>query len=630
MIFTTLSSNVLALFFGEDQPSKAHCNMVTALPWIALFAPLISAISITLFLQRYKQLAVAVSISACALSFVAAVGIYVVDGFPDLRPLNWLNIPGAFTASIGLLIDPLSEVMLLVVTGIGLLIHIYSAGYMKKDAGKARYYAGLSLFMFSMLGIVLADNFFMMFIFWELVGVSSYTLIGHWFGRESAAEAAKKAFIVNRIGDFGYMLGILMLWSAAGTVVFKDLFESDTLAHLAAKPVYLGTAVLLVFFGAVGKSAQVPLHVWLPDAMEGPTPVSALIHAATMVAAGVFMLVRSFPLIEAAPEFAAETILWVGLTTSVLAALMATQQDDIKRVLAYSTLSQLGYMIMAVGLSAPLAAMFHLSTHAFFKALLFLGAGAVIHMLHHEQNIWKMGGLLRKMPVTAGTFLCATLALMGMPLFSGYFSKHELFAAAIHHSPVVFWLVVGIAALTCFYMGRLFIVVFLSQARSAQASHAAEAPLVMSLPLIILTLPTIFSGYDFVLKNFELFLNRAHEKVAVVVDVAGFAAIGLGLGCATILYLNRQADPLHIQLFARRFFIDTFYAIFVRMVHDPLAKLMGWMDRWILDAVVIRGGAMAVWVTGFVLRLLQIGNLQVYALILAGGAATVLFLIILR
>src|SRR5215469_14121798 len=372
-------------------------------PWIILFSPLLAAAVIAIATQPLKKLSSYLSVAAVAVSFVFALVVFGSSGVQDVS-FNWIDL-GVFQIRIGYLIDDFSKMMLLVVTGVGLLIHIYSIGYMHDDRGRSRYFAGLSLFMFSMLGIVLANNFIMMFIFWELVGVSSYILIGHWFERPSAADAANKALIVNRIGDFGFMLGILMVWSASGTVMFGELTSKWSTLGLGAG--YATIAALMIFCGAVGKSAQFPLHVWLPDAMEGPTPVSALIHAATMVAAGVYMLVRVAFIIQASPT-ALVVIAWIGTITAILAALMATQQDDIKRILAYSTLSQLGLMVAAVGLSNPDAGMFHLFTHASFKALLFLGAGSVIHSLHHEQNIWNMGGLRTKMPITFWTFLAGT------------------------------------------------------------------------------------------------------------------------------------------------------------------------------------------------------------------------------
>ena len=388
------------------------------LPWLILLAPLLSATVITLFTLRWKTLSSAISIAAVLVSFICGCLIFAHQTVAAAE-FTWIGISGVFHVPLGLTLDQLSRTMAVLVSGIGAVIHIYSLGYMRDDEGKSRYFAALSLFMFAMLGIVFANNFVMLFIFWELVGFTSYVLIGHWFYRDAAADAANKAFITTRIGDFGFMIGILMVWMATGTLVFAEI--APRMSTIAGHPLFLTIAALLIFCGAVGKSAQFPLHVWLPDAMEGPTPVSALIHAATMVAAGVYMLVRVAFVIQASPT-ALLVVAWIGTITAVMAALIATQQNDIKRILAYSTLSQLGYMVMAVGLASNDAAMFHLFTHAFFKALLFLGAGSVIVMLHHEQNIWKMGGLSRKLPITFASFLVGALALIGCPPFSGFFS----------------------------------------------------------------------------------------------------------------------------------------------------------------------------------------------------------------
>src|SRR5712672_2226020 len=358
------------------------------LPWFVLFLPLAAAAIITLFTRHDRELSAGLSIGAVVAGLILSVIFVSWAGWQPANPestLNWLSI-GDLSVQFGLRFDPLSLLMMLIVTGVASLIHIYSWGYMRDDAGFSRYFACLSLFTFSMLGIVLANNFIELFIFWELVGVSSYLLIGFWFERSAAADAGKKAFITNRIGDFGFLLGILLVWATLGSLNFEVLQK-----QLSIDPQALGSlatvAGLLIFCGAMGKSAQFPLHVWLPDAMEGPTPVSALIHAATMVAAGVYMLCRVFFLLNGQ---ALEVIACIGAFTALLAALIAVQQDDIKRILAYSTLSQLGYMVMSVGLGGPTPAMFHLTMHAFFKALLFLGAGSVIHAMNHEQDIWKM------------------------------------------------------------------------------------------------------------------------------------------------------------------------------------------------------------------------------------------------
>jgi len=368
------------------------------IPWIILFLPLLAAAGITLFTSRHGKLSAALSIGAVSAGFLLSLLYVALTGW-DSRPdsaFTWLAI-GNLHVEFGLRFDPLSLPMLLVVTGVASAIHIYSWGYMDGDRGYARYFACLSLFTFSMLGIVLANNFLALFICWELVGVSSYLLIGFWFERPAAAEAGKKAFLTNRLGDFGFLLGILTVWAGFGSLNFAQI--SDGLATGAGQTWCLTGAGLLIFCGAIGKSAQFPLHVWLPDAMEGPTPVSALIHAATMVAAGVYMLCRVFFIFTPG---ALTLIAWLGGFTALLSAVIALQQNDIKRILAYSTLSQLGYMVMAVGLGGPAAAMFHLTTHAFFKALLFLGAGSVILALHHEQDIWRMAGCAKRCPSRSG------------------------------------------------------------------------------------------------------------------------------------------------------------------------------------------------------------------------------------
>ncbi len=593
------------------------------LPWIILFAPLVSAIVIVLLTQFWRKLSVAIAVAAVLISFVGSCMVFIHSGPMTASSFTWLDFGPAFRVPIGVTIDGLSKTMLLVVTGIGALIHIYSTAYMKEDEGESRYFAGLSLFMFSMLGIVLANNFVMMFIFWELVGASSYLLIGHWYFRNAPPAAANKAFIANRIGDFGFMLGILMLWLATKSVVFTEIAGALNAANFAG--INMTAATLLIFCGTVGKSAQFPLHVWLPDAMEGPTPVSALIHAATMVAAGVYMLARVFFLVQAAP-FAQEVISWIGVTTAVLAALMATQQNDIKRILAYSTLSQLGYMVMAMGVLAPGAAMFHLFTHAFFKALLFLGAGAIIHMLHHEQNIWKMGGLKSRMPLTFLTFLIATLALIGCPGFSGYFSKEAILAAALFRSKGLFAAALGTAFLTAFYMIRLFVVVFLGKPKSPAAEHGHDAPPAMTLPLLILAVPAFVAGYGFVIKHFVQIPDKEGPFFVTILAVAAFAA---GAGFAFLLYAGKTEDPILIPLLANKFYFDELYAVLIRMSQDLLARVSGYFDRWVLDSIVrvVSGSA---WLLGFVLRFFQIGNLQAYSFMFGLGIVGLLYFVTLR
>ena len=539
--------------------------------------------------------------------------------------MTWIDIHGVFTVPLAFVLDDLSKMMLVLVSGVGLLIQFYSLGYMRDDAGKSRYFAALSLFMFAMFGIVLANNFVMLFIFWELVGFTSYVLIGHWYERDAAAEAAKKAFLTNRIGDFGFMLGILMVWTATGSIVFDDIVPQ--LSKITSNPGYLTATALLIFCGAVGKSAQFPLHVWLPDAMEGPTPVSALIHAATMVAAGVYMLVRVAFIIQAS-QTALIVIAWIGTITAVMAALMATQQNDIKRILAYSTLSQLGYMVMAVGLASNEAAMFHLFTHAFFKALLFLAAGSIIIMLHHEQDIWKMGGLAKNLPITFFTFTIGALALIGCPPFSGFFSKDAILALAYEHNMSIFVVALVTAFLTAFYILRLLVVVFFGKARSDTARAGEEAPRVMTGPLILLALFAFVGGFPLFAQKF-LVVPHEKEMVAIVPALA-ISAMLLGAGVAIWLYRKRTSDPIHVDLFRRKFYIDEFYDWLIDWTQELLASVSAFFDRWIIDAGMVRGTSGGTWGFGALLRLLQVGNLQAYSFLFGLGIVALIYFAIFR
>src|SRR5438094_6561119 len=407
---------------------------MSVIPWLILLVPLASAALTALVTWRAPRLSASISVVAAAISFICSC---VVFAKPEISAteIPWIEIHGLLRVPIGFTLDSLSKTMLVLVSGVGALIHIYSLGYMRDDPGKSRYFASLSLFMFSMLGIVLASNFVMMFIFWELVGLCSYLLIGHWFERDSAADAAKKAFITNRIGDFGFMLGILMVWGATGSVVFDDIIPQ--LWRVTSNPTFLTICVLLIFCGAVGESGQSPLHVWLPDAMEGPTPVSALIHAATMVAAGVFLVARVYPLFSfgavngVTPSLT--VVVSIGVITALMASPIALGQFDIKRLLAYSTVSQLGLMMVSLGVGGVAACMMHLIAHGFFKALLFLGAGSVIHGCHQEHDIRKMGGLRGLMPVTFLTYAVGMMTLSGIPFFfSGSWTKEEILHATSH------------------------------------------------------------------------------------------------------------------------------------------------------------------------------------------------------
>ena len=607
------------------------------LPWLTLFLPIFAAVFITLFTLRSRNLSALISIGAIVAGFVMTCVFINANGFSfsgeSIR--NWMTV-GDLHVDFGLKLDALSMMMLLIVTGVGGLIHIYSYAYMDDDDGKARFFAELSLFTFSMLGIVLANNFLEMFIFWELVGVSSYLLIGYYFEKPSAGDAAKKAFIVNRLGDFGFLLGIMMIWAAYGSLNFSALKDVGMASTIAG---------LLIFCGAVGKSAQFPLHVWLPDAMEGPTPVSALIHAATMVAAGVFMLCRTIYLYDAT---GLQVIAYIGGFTALLAALMAMQQDDIKRIIAYSTLSQLGYMVMAVGLGGPTAAMFHLTTHAFFKALLFLSAGSVIIGMHHEQDIWQMGNLRNKMPITFWTFLFGALALAACPPFSGFYSKDSILDQAMaQHNYLLYIVGLFVAALTAFYIFRLFFVVFFSKEKSDHAEHAHESGPIITLPLVILAVFALIGGFigipGIYHYNFPVEGEKPAGLLATFIEPFITAPLTAGLGVlvflagiflAYSLYRNADTDPLPAKLgglatlMKNKFYFDEIYqATFVR-AHDFIAAVADWIDRWLVEWLCIgfvRGGTD---LTGKTLRYLQSGNLQTYAFLFVLGVAVALYFVL--
>jgi NADH-quinone oxidoreductase subunit L len=607
------------------------------LPWLTLFLPIFAAVFITLFTLRSRNLSSLISIGAIVAGFIMTCVFINANGFSfsgeSVR--DWLTV-GNFHVDFGLKLDALSMMMLLIVTGVGGLIHIYSYAYMDDDDGKARFFAELSLFTFSMLGIVLANNFLEMFIFWELVGVSSYLLIGYYFEKPSAGDAAKKAFIVNRLGDFGFLLGILMVWVAHNSLNFSDLKPLGMVSTVAG---------LLVFCGAVGKSAQFPLHVWLPDAMEGPTPVSALIHAATMVAAGVYMLCRTFYLYDAT---GLQVIAYIGGFTALIAALMAVQQSDIKRIIAYSTLSQLGYMVMSVGLSAPTPAMFHLTTHAFFKALLFLSAGSVIIGMHHEQDIWQMGNLRKKMPITFFTFLFGALALSACPPFSGFYSKDSIMAGALaQHNYLLFGVGEFIAFLTTFYIFRLFFVVFFSKEKSDHAKHAHESGFIITAPLMILAVLALIGGVIGIQGIYHFGLTGETEKsagfMATLMEPLTSSPVTAGVGtlffaCGIFLaysmYRNADTDPLPAKLgglatlMKNKFYFDEIYeATFVRG-HDLIAAIADRIDRWFVEGFcigLVRGGTD---LTGRTLRYLQSGNLQTYAFLFVLGVAVALYFVL--
>jgi len=646
------------------------------LPWIILLLPLLSAAAILLFTRKSSSVSALISVGSVIATLVLAIGFRRLPEGAESVSLPWIDLGETFRVAFGISIDSLSKGMLLVVTVIGTLVHIFSLGYMKDedDAGKSRYFAGLSLFMFSMTGIVMANNFLMMFVFWELVGVSSYILIGHWFQKDSAADASKKAFITNRIGDFGFAIGILLVWCITKSLDFGEIQTFLTGPNAAGVNAGLLTAAaLLVFMGTVGKSAQLPLHVWLPDAMEGPTPVSALIHAATMVAAGVYMLARVAFLIGAS-EVAAGIIAWVGAITALVAALMATQQNDIKRILAYSTLSQLGYMVMAVGAGSPEAGMFHLYTHAFFKALLFLGAGAVIYSCHHEQDIWKMGGLRKKMPLTFLTFVIGTAALCAFPwITSGFWSKEAVLLAAWQHHAGMFWVAAFVAALTTFYMTRLVIVAFFGKPRTDAADHAKEVPAIMWAPLVLLAVMSLLSAVPTISDAMSAQVPGHGEAHSAIVEHAadhsaaeestteataeenatesGTHAVAetdhgshaghppvvlftslfmlvFGLIGAVVTYRGQSRDPIRIPVFANKFYVDELYALIVRFVQDLTASILAGIDKYLIDGLFARLPSAGAYGIGNALRRLQGGNLQSYAFLFGLGIVIVLYIVL--
>jgi NADH-quinone oxidoreductase subunit L len=581
------------------------------LAYVTLFAPLVATVLITLGTLRLKALSGMLALASIVLGLGCTIAMAVPvftshEPFQLVHEFTWLSVDG-IDLRFGVMVDSLSVLMSLVVTGVGACIFLYSTGYMKGESGYSRYFACLSLFAFSMLGIVFSTNFVQTFIFWELVGVSSYALIGYYYGKPSAVDAGKKAFLTNRIGDFGMTCGILLLFftlAAHGLPKTLSFAELAPIFHEPAKngldpygPT-LAIAAFLIFTGAMAKSAQVPLHVWLPDAMEGPTPVSALMHAATMVAAGVYLVARTYFLFWHY-NVPLEWIAGLGGATALLAACMAFVQNDIKKVLAYSTLSQLGYMTLSLGLFGPGAAMFHLTTHAFFKALLFLGAGSVIHGCHHEQDMRNMGGLRKLMPVTAWTFIVGSLALAGVFPLAGFWSKDAILTTALHNSPVLFGVGLVVAFMTACYMGRAYLLTFEGEYRGGQHAHAAapaahtgphghdghgggghghaaaahddpgahgshggtphESPAAMTLPLVILAVMSVIAGF------FSLpmgFMGREHpgfldhllvgeggpswfpiiqeDRFDLVVAAGGTAAALLGILVAWRFYGSRK------------------------------------------------------------------------------------------
>jgi NADH-quinone oxidoreductase subunit L len=624
---------------------------VSAPVWLIPAFPLAGAILNMVFGRRIASRAHWIAVPAVAASFVAAVAVFsrVATGGAFTSPLFTWIVAGDFEATVTAYVDPLTTVMLLVVTGVGFLIHLYSAGYMHEDPGYARYFSYLNLFLFSMTMLVLAGNFLVLYVFWEAVGLCSYLLIGFWYTRKSAADAGKKAFIVNRVGDFGFGLGVMWIWTALGTLDYGQVFT-------AAATLPEGTATgiaLLLFMGACGKSAQLPLHTWLPDAMEGPTPVSALIHAATMVTAGVYMVARSHAIFERS-GVALDVVAWIGVATAVFAATIGVAQTDIKRVLAYSTVSQLGYMFAAVGLGAYAAGIFHLVTHAFFKALLFLGAGSVIHGMGGEQDLRKMGGLAPRMMVTTVTMTLGGVALAGVPwITAGFFSKEEILAAAMegHRLPILVLLLFG-AFLTAFYTFRLLFLAFYTPPRMSHevARHVHESPAVMTVPLVVLALLTLVAGWLVGIRSpsegstlFARYLEPVFhlhegEHSGLMLLLLSFVVVGAGFGVALALYrtsalridaVGQPRTALH-ALLLNAWYVDWLYD---RAIVQPLYRLSVFaarvIDQGVIDGLVnLAGRAVVGWAGA--MRRLETGYIVNYALTMLAGAVVVVGFLLVR
>jgi len=589
------------------------------------------------------------------LSYITAFQYFIAGhvhgtGYASIKgfEIAWLHLTEKLTIHLGVLIDPISVMMLVVITTVSLMVHIYSIGYMKGDPGFYRFFSFLSLFSFSMLGLVLATNIFQMYIFWELVGVSSFLLIGYYYEKPSAVAASKKAFIVTRFADLGFLIGILMLSFNTGTFDFQTLTDPNGPAIAQAGGVaFMGMSVLtwsliFIFVGGAGKSAMFPFHIWLPDAMEGPTPVSALIHAATMVVAGVYLVARLFPVYALGAPDALMVVAWVGGFSSIFAAVIACTQTDIKRVLAFSTMSQIGYMMLSLGVSGYggeeglgfMASNFHLFTHAMFKALLFLGAGAVIHAVHSNE-IGEMGNLRKYLPITHITFLIACLTIAGIPPFSAFFSKDEILAAAFHSNKLLFAIEYIVAGLTAFYMFRLYYGIFWG--KNTHYHHTPhEAPKVMTIPLMFLAFGSVFAGFipfhDYVTSDGLGFESKIDWFIAIPSVLIGV----VGIFIATLMYKKETAIPdkiagsfKHLYKWAhRKFYMDEVYLfvtkkIIFRYISAPLA----WFDRHVVDGTM-NGIAGSIQFTAYAIKGFQSGKLQQYAYVFISGTVILVLIFV--
>jgi NADH-quinone oxidoreductase subunit L len=635
-----------------------------SLVWLLPALPLLGFVILLLLGKRIGEPASGwLATFFVAAAFVAAVALFIaLHGRTDreyTRTLfTWIQV-GGFKVDIGFLVDPLSTAMLLFITGVGALIHLYSIGYMHGDERYPKFFLYLNLFVFSMIVLVLGDNLLLTFLGWEGVGVCSYFLISFWFEKPANASAGKKAFIANRIGDWGFMIGIFMTWFTFGTITYTHFLPMSSTAATSAAT-FISVMLLI---GAVGKSAQIPLYIWLPDAMAGPTPVSALIHAATMVTAGVYLMVRINPMLHAASPWVSTLIAWLGVITAFVAATIAIAQQDIKKVLAYSTVSQLGYMFLAVGSGGYWAAIFHMITHAFFKALLFLGAGSVIHGMRDEQDMRRMGALRKLMPITAGTFIVAWLAISGVPPFSGFWSKDEILSYALHKSPALY--VVGLitALLTAFYMSRLVYRIFFGDARwndpvaigdddgveeaAGRAEHPPhESPWTMTVPLVVLAFFAAVAGFINLpfsdsTKWLEDWLSPVTGRYGVVLPYSNAQILGLlaistvvalvGIGLAYLVYLRHTlpSKPIEQPFFAHAWYYDWAVTAFMGGPGRKGAEALAWFDRTIIDGAV-NGVGTLVRQSGNTVRHIQTGYVRTYALVISIGAAALMVFMLTR
>ncbi len=628
-----------------------------------LIIPIATFVLLGMFYNKIKP-AISGWIGVGALSAVAGLSYYTAYQYFFNVPkvggkfetfvykTNWMNFTETLRIDIGVLLDPISIMMLVVVSTISLMVHIYSRGYMEGDSGYTKFFAFLSLFTFAMMGLVVATNLFQIYIFWELVGVSSFLLIGYYYEKPSAVAAAKKAFIVTRFADLGFLIGILLMGYYGGSYDFVTLNDPEYIQGLitanAADPKMfmglsvVGTALILMFMGGAGKSAMFPLHIWLPDAMEGPTPVSALIHAATMVVAGVYLVARMFPMFYFMDDgFALHVVAWVGAISSLFAAIIALTQTDIKRVLAFSTMSQIGYMMLALGVSkyeghegvGYIASMWHLFAHAMFKALLFLGAGSVIHAVH--SNLMKdMGGLHKYMKITSITFLIAALSISGVPFFSGFFSKDEILVAAFHHNKPIYFITLFVAGLTAFYMFRLYFSIFWGKKKDYEHTPH-ESPWSMAFPLVLLAVMSILPGYlpftEWMAPDRVGFHGHIDYTMATIATLTGLTGIFL----AWLFYFKPTEYPAKVSAFFgkmykwtyNKFYIDELYMFIThKIIFKRISAPFAWFDKKVVDATMEGMGNKTVAFSKLI-KGVQSGRLQDYAFAFAGGVFVLVIIV---